>query len=741
MNSVVGQPLTRIDGLAKVTGSANYAADFDASRLAHAVLVQSTVARGTITAVHAARAKAAPGVLLVMTHENAPRLPESARGSNPPGERALSLLQDAAVRYNGEPVAVVVAESLEQARAAALLLEFSYAQQAATLAFDAALGSAYKPKSILHGETDAGWGGAEAKFKASRVQHVADYATPMESHNPLEPHATLAVWEGDRLTVHDSTQGVSGTRKALAKKLGVAPENVRVLSPYIGGGFGCKGSAWSHVVLAAMAAREVRRPVRLALERTQMFGPVGYRPPTRQRLALGADEQGHLTAIRHDVVSATSTFEDWTETSAVLTRMLYACTDVSTTHRLVRLNLGTPTFQRAPGEATGSFALESALDELAYKLGLDPLELRLRNHADVEPASGKPFSHKALRECYRDAAARFGWSRRTAAPRSMREDGKLIGWGMATATYPANRQPANALVRLMPDGGVLVQCGTQDIGTGTYTIIAQVAADALGVPPARITVELGDSDLPEAPVSGGSMTAASVTPAVQSAARKVREQLVALAIADRASALQGADPALVDAQDGWLVLRGTADKREPFAAILARAGGAPLESRAQAQLDDATKQKFAMHSFGAVFAEVEIDEPLAQLRVRRIVATYDVGRILNAKTARSQLIGGIVWGIGMALMERTLVDETSGRVLNANLAQYHVPANADIEAIDVAFIGTSDPTFNEVGARGIGEIGITGVPAAIANAVFHATGTRIRTLPITPDALLEARVA
>ena len=736
MNAVVGQPLTRIDGHAKVTGTARYAADFDASRLAYAVLVPSSIAKGRISSIHAERARAAPGVLLVMTFENAPRLPESATKANPPGERALSLLQDGNVRYNGEPVAVVVAETLEQARAGALVLDIDYQTEKPTLDFAAALASAYKPEKLTHGDPDKTWGDPDAALKSAAVRIAADYTTPMECHNPMEPHATLAAWDGDKLTVHDSTQGVGPARKALAKKLGIPPENVRVLSPYIGGGFGCKGSAWSHVVLAAMAARQVHRPVRLAVERTQMFGPVGYRPRTLQKIALGADADGKLVAISHDVASPTSTFEDWSESSAMPTRMLYACSNVRTTHRLVKLNLGTPTFQRAPGEATGNFALETAMDELAYRLELDPLELRLRNHADVEPETGKEFSSKKLRECYASAAQRFGWSKRNPAPRSMRDGDKLIGWGVATATYPAHRMPAKALVRVMPDGSALVQCGTQDIGTGTYTIIAQVAADALGIAPDRIVVEIGDSALPEAPVSGGSMTAASVTPAVQDAARQVRDRIVELATADSASPLHGLEPAQIESANGWLRSRGDEGRREPYAAIIARAGGAPVEASSQAKPDPETAKRYATHSWGAVFAEVAVDEALGEIRVRRVVATYSVGRILNAKTANSQLVGGIVWGVGMALTEHVLVDPQSGRVLNANLAQYHVPVNADIGAIDVTFVDEVDEHFASTGARGIGEIGITGAPAAIANAVYHATGKRFRDLPITPDMLI-----
>ncbi|HEX3895101.1 MAG TPA: xanthine dehydrogenase family protein molybdopterin-binding subunit [Rudaea sp.] len=738
MTSVVGQPITRIDGAAKVTGKAQYAADFDVSKIAYAWLIQSTIAKGKIAAIDTRRASAAPGVLLVMTYQNAPKLSASAQQADPPGERALSLLQDATVRYNGEPVAVVVAESLEQARRGAELVEISYAAESPVLNFDAAQSSSYTPEKITHGKPDVAWGDADGALASAAVKMIATYTTPMENHNPMEPHATLAVWEGDRLTVYDSTQGVSGTKTAVAKKLGIEPDKVKVISPYVGGGFGCKGSAWSHVVLAAMAARQTHRPVRLALERTQMFGPVGYRPHTLQHIALATDRDGKLTAIKHDVTSSTSTFEDWVESSAVVTRMLYACPNVSTTHRLVKLNLGTPTFMRAPGESTGTYAIEAAMDELAYALKLDPLELRLRNYADKDPETGLPFSSKSLKQCYASAADRFGWSKRSHEPRSMRDGGKLLGWGMATATYPANRMPAKALVRVMPDGSALVQCGTQDIGTGTYTIIAQVAADALGISPGRIKVEIGDSSLPQAPVSGGSMTAASVTPAVQAAATKVRDQLIAIAIADTASPLHGMAGSDVETADGWLQSMSDAKKREPFAAVLARAGGKPIEANGDAKLSDDVKKQYAMHSFGAVFVEVEVDEPLAQIRVRRIVATYGTGRILNAKTARSQFMGGIVWGVGMALMEHTMVDERSGRVVNANLAQYHVPVNADIGEIDVTFVDENDRVFNPVGAKGIGEIGITGVAAAIANAVFHATGKRVRDLPITPDALLNA---
>jgi xanthine dehydrogenase YagR molybdenum-binding subunit len=509
---------------------------------------------------------------------------------------------------------------------------------------------------------------------------------------------------------------------------------VRVIDPFVGGGFGCKGSTWSHVVLSAMAARQAGRPVKLVLARPQMFGPVGGRPQTEQHVVLGARRDGRLTALRHDVICHASAMEDFVETAASPSRALYACSNGTTSHRLATLDVGVATFQRAPGEATGSFALESAMDELAYRLRMDPLALRMANYAETEPASGKPWSSKMLRECYRDAAERFGWSKRTSGPRTMRDGRWLVGWGMATATYPAHRMPASALARLLPDGSVLVQSGSQDLGTGTYTIMTQVAAETLRVPAARVRFELGDTAMPHAPVSGGSMTAASVGPAVQNACRALRTRMIAEAVADARSPLHGAAADTVQIVDGVFTVTGEPPRREPVADFAARRG-TPLEAHGDAK-PGSDEARYATRSFGAVFAEVRVDAALGIVRVPRIVASYSVGRLLNAKTARSQLEGGIVWGIGMALFEDSLLDPRDGRFANANLAEYHVPVNADVGTIDVAFVDENDTRFNPLGARGIGEIGITGVPAALANAVFHATGTRVRDLPITLDKLL-----
>ncbi|HEY3596276.1 MAG TPA: xanthine dehydrogenase family protein molybdopterin-binding subunit, partial [Paraburkholderia sp.] len=611
----------------------------------------------------------------------------------------------------------------------------AYQSQPATLDFAQAKLHAHAPDKPQGRQTDTQRGDFDAGLRAGTTRIDAVYTTPIEHHNPMEPHATMAIWDGPQLTLYDSTQGVSGAKTAVAKALGIAPDNVRVISPFVGGGFGSKGSSWSHVTLCAMAAKQTGRAVRLTLERPQMFGPVGSRPYTEQHFVLAAKRDGTLTAMRHDSFSNTSMIEDWTETCCMVTRMLYAVPNQLTTHRLVPLNVGTPTFMRAPGETTGSFALESAMDELAVALKMDPVALRLKNYAEVDPQEDKPWSSKALRECYRVGAERFGWSRRTPVPRSMHTGNTLIGMGMATATYPANRSEAAALARILPDGTAMVASGTQELGTGTYTVMTQVAADALGFAPQNIRFALGDSSLPPAPGSGGSRSAASVAPAVRDAATQVRNKLIALALADNASPLFGTALADVTVDDGWVVSRADPTKRDPAAAVLARAGGQPIEAVVSVKSGD-ERQRYSFHSFGAVFAEVHVDADLGTIRVARITAVYGVGRLLNQKTAHSQLMGGLVWGIGAALEEETLLDLRYGRFTNANLAEYHVPVNADVNTLDVVVLDEVDPYINSLGVKGIGEIGITGVPAAIANAVYHATGVRVRNLPITLDKVM-----
>jgi len=744
---ITGQGIDRVDGRLKVTGRAPYAAEFAVPGLVHAVLVTSTVASGRIVRMDISGASAVRGVVAVLTPMNAPRLPQGGKaGVNPPAGRVLSLLQDDLVAYNRQPVAVVVADTLERAAQGARLVRVVYASGTAKLDFAAAKPNAFPPQRANREPTDHARGDVAAAVAQAATSVDVVYTTPVEHHNPMEPHATIAAWEGDKLTLHDATQNVGGVRTTLAKIFGIAPENVTVLDPYVGGGFGCKGSAWSHVALAALAAKAVGRPVKLVLERPQMFGPVGNRPHTEQSLGLAADGAGKLVAVRHATISETSTIEDWVETSSLPARHLYSCANVLSSHRILKLDIATPTFTRAPGEASGNFALESAIDELAARAGIDPLELRLRNDAERDESKGRPYSSKSLRECCRVGAERFGWSRRAATPGARRDGRWLVGSGLATATYPANRSPAEALVRLLPDGSVVVASATHDLGTGTYTVMSQVAADALGVPIARIRFELGDSRLPKAPGAGGSQSAASVSPAVHAACKAMQKKVIELAIADPRSFAYRVDPEQLTVVDGWLRLASAlpAGGRpiaaagaggEPIAAIVARNGGTPLETRAEAA-PGAEREQYSMHGFGAVFAEVRVDAALGVVRVPRITAVYAIGTVLNEKLARSQMQGGIVWGMGMALFEESLRDGRDGRIVNANLAEYHVPVNADVAAIDVAFVAESDPHVNPLGVKGIGEIGITGVPAAIANAVYNATGKRIRDLPITLDKLL-----
>jgi xanthine dehydrogenase YagR molybdenum-binding subunit len=724
--SVIGAHIDRVDGRQKVTGAAKYSAEFRIPNLAYAVLIESTIPSGSITSMDTSQAERVKGVLAVLTPASALKLPKP--------ERRLSLLQDSLVHYNNQPIGVVVANSLNAAWYAASLVRVRYRANSPRLDFKAGFANSY-PGNHNEDPGDASWGDVDGGLAQAEIKVDQIYTTPIQHHSPMEPHAAIAQWDGDHLTLYASTQNITGNKQSLANIFGIPESNVRVICLFVGGGFGCKGQLWSHVPLAVMAAKKVNRPVKLVLERPQMFGPVGARPQTYQRVTLGSTRNGKLTAIRHEVHTNTSFLEDYLESSAVPTRIMYACPNVSTKHRLVQLSLGTPTYTRAPGVATGTYALEVAMDELAYRLKMDPLQLRLLNYADVEPQTKRPFTEKSLRDCYMRAAERFGWARRTHEPRSMRSGSLLRGWGMATETYPAKRLPAAALVRFRPNGRVLVASGTHELGTGMYTILTQVAADSLGMSPDLIDAQLGDTVLPQAPISAGSMSVASVTPAVQFAAAKARLKLLAMAVKDVQSPVYGARVDEVDFKDGNIFRNQSPAVSEHYAKLLARNGNAPVEATARATPND-NEQQFSSHSFGAVFVEVTVDLSLGMVRVPRVVAVYDIGKLLNEKTGKSQFIGGIVWGISLALHEDTHVDPTTGRIANANLAEYHVPVNADIGEIDVSVVDLPDTKLNPLGARGIGEIGITGTGAAVANAVYHATGKRIRDLPITPDKLL-----
>jgi xanthine dehydrogenase YagR molybdenum-binding subunit len=737
-DGTIGKPIDRVDGRRKVTGTATYAADVAVANVAYAVIVCSRTSQGAIQSLDVEAARSAPGVINVLAHDNAPKL-EGAAKKPTPGDPILQLLQSETIHYADQPIAVVIADTLERAQYAAGLVRASYTGGAlgvpiVEIAHD--LGSAYVSSGGRALEPNSHRGDFDKAFAAATTRVDATYSTPVENHNPMEMHATIAVWQGDdHLTLYDASQGIFAVRQRIAGLFGLPKENVRVINHYVGGGFGTKGSPWSHIALAAMSAKMVGRPVKLALTRSQMFSLVGHRPMTVQHLALGADARGKLVAINHTSYSETSEFDEYLEPAAMQTRMLYSCPNVMTSHQLVRIDIPTPSQQRAPGYSTGTFALESAMDELAYASNLDPLELRIRNYATIDEQEHKPFSSKSLMECYKRGAERFGWSKRKPKPRSMRDGTALIGWGMATAVYPAQQLASSAIARLRRDGTALVQAGTQDNGTGTYTIMTQIAADALMLPLDRVRFELGDTDFPETPVSGGSVTASSTGSAVKMACLKLRAVLGTLAIADPASPLHGAPFTLLDADAGALFVKGSPAKRDPYIEIVKRSSKPEIVAEVRTTPTEAHKT-MSMFSFGAAFAEVRVDEELGVVRVPRLVAAYAAGKILNAKTGHSQLMGGLVWAIGMALEEHTVRDARTARVITRDLADYHVPVNADVLGIDVIMVDEVDPYVNELGAKGIGELGITGAGAAIANAVFHATGKRIRELPITLDKLL-----
>src|SRR4051812_48049615 len=706
----IGQPVSRVDGRQKVTGGAAYAAEFDQPGQAHGAIVRSKVANGRIASIDGAAAERAPGVVAVLSHRNAPRLayrPHKGVPDPATGER-LHVLQDDRGSHQGQPIALVIADTLEQANHAATLVRVTYAPESAITDI-----ARVEPVQPTQQKTDQGEtrppatrrGDPEGALASAEAKVDRTYVHPRENHNPIEMHATIAAWDGDRLTLRDKTQWVHNTADEIAAVFGIVAENVRVVSPFVGGAFGSGLRTWPHVTLAALGARVTGRPVKVMLSRREMYYAVGYRPHTVQRVALGASRDGRLTAILHEGYQENSTYEEFSEALLNASRFLHSCPNVDTRHRLARMNVHTPTYMRAPGEASGVFALESAMDELAVALNLDPVELRLRNEPEIDEFKKLPFSSRSTRECYRAAAERFGWSRRNPEPRSMRDGRSLIGWGMATATYPMNFAAASAIVRLLPDGTAEVASAASDMGPGTWTSLTQVAADALGLSIERVRLSLGDSRLPKTPPHGGSMTMASVGSAVQAACRKVREDALA----------RGGANDLLEA---------------------VRRIGQPVEAWVDSKPGDAS-QRFSMYAFGAVFVEVAVDPDLGETRVRRIVGAYGAGRIVNPKTTRSQCIGGMIGGIGMALMEHSVVDARNGRVPNANLAEYAVPVHADAPPVmDVVFVEEHDPHVNPLGVKGVGEIALVGVAPAIANAVFHATGKRIRDLPITPDKLL-----
>ncbi|MBX5461802.1 MAG: xanthine dehydrogenase family protein molybdopterin-binding subunit [Steroidobacteraceae bacterium] len=696
MSRLIGEPLPRVDAPLKVTGRATYAAEHRLPDLAHAVIISAAVGKGRILEIDSRRALGEPGVLAVISHLNTARLPyRPHKGWIDPtvGER-LHVLQDDFVRHWGQPVAVVVAETLEQAEHASHLVGIRYEAEAPS--FTVPDGESIEPQ----GGYPANYSRGDADQALATAEHRVDctYLIPRENHNPIEPHATIAQWDGQRLTVWDKTQFPTNVAEELAAVFGLERANVHLICPFVGGAFGTSLRTWPHTTLAALAARHVGRPVKLVLTRKQMYFGTGYRPETWQRVRLGAHSTGELTALKHEGIAETSRYEHYIEGLLNAPRFMYSCPHVTTSYRLVPQDVHTPTYMRAPGAASGMFALECAMDELAHELRIDPVELRLRNEPKIDESRNVPFSSRSLVQCLRTGAERIRWHRRRAEPGALREGHWLVGLGVASATYHTLRNTASARVRLRPDGTAVIETAAADMGPGTYTSLTQIACDELGLPPEKVQVVIGDSNLPRVPPHGGSQTLSSVGSAVLAAC---------------------------------LAARSARQERAHSGAI----AGSEIVATETSQPGDATK-RYSMHAFGAVFAEVMVDVDLGIVRLAHMVGVYAAGRIVNPRLAHSQAIGGMVGGVGMALLEETHIDRRDGRITNANLAEYLVPTNADIPVFDAVFLDEHDPHVNPLGVKGIGELSYVGVAAAIANAVFNATGKRIRDLPITLEKLL-----
>ncbi|MCX2575306.1 xanthine dehydrogenase family protein molybdopterin-binding subunit [Pedobacter sandarakinus] len=705
LDQVTGTPISRIDGILKVTGKATYATDYPMKDMAYAVIFKSTIAAGKITSIDSSAAKATPGVLAIITHENAPKLNEKG------GLRGGALLQSPEIVFHGQHIGMVVAETFEQATHAAKLIKVEYQKANGRTDFDELAKTAVMPKDkamadLVRGNVKQAY--ANATYKISEV-----YQTPIEHHHPLEPHSSIAVWEREKLTLYNASQIVNGAQMAAAATLNIKPEDVRIISPFIGGGFGSKGGQWANMVLAAVAAKMVDRPVKLALTRQQMFNSVGFRQRNFQRISLAATKEGKLLSLAHETTTHTAIDNEYIEGCGDGSKIMYDTPNSLISYRVVPMNLILPTYTRGPGKSTGSFALESAMDELAYQLKIDPIAFRIKNEPSKDPSNNKPWSSRTTVQCLEEGAKAFGWEKRKFQPRQQQSGDEWIGYGVACGTYPARQRESSALIKLKRNGDVVlasVALAASDLGTGTNTILAQTAADGLGIPLANITISIGDSDLPPAAGSVGSVGASSFANAVNDACIKITDELLAKS-------------------DKQFFVRPTA------AQLMLSENFREFESRVDAK-PPVNAGDYSSHSFNANFAEVRVNKYTGVARVSRFLAVTGAGKILNPKTARSQIIGGNVWGIGMALTEESVIDPRWGNFATRSFGDYHVPANLDIGDIETIFIRENDPIPNKMGVKGIGEVGIVGVAAAVANAIFNATGKRVRSLPITPDKLL-----
>lgn len=735
--SIIGTPTPRIDGPLKTTGTARYASDFHFDGLVHAVPITASIASGRLVRLDTSSAESMPGVLLVLHHGNIGPLYRTVPGDdNATNSEVRSAFEDEIVRHWGQYVAVVIAKTPEQATAAASAVTAEYAPDKASI--ELALGEyTGKRKSISkRGDPDAAFASAPVKIDAT-------YITPIETHNPIEMHASVVQWDGDRVTLYETSQGVVNHRVVMAQVLGLPVENVRVVTRYLGSGFGGKLFPWPHAAMAAVAARRLKRPVKLVLDRRMMFSCVGYRPRTEQHIRLGAAKDGKLLALRHDYLNNTSMLDDFDEGCGEATPYIYSVANLEVTGAQIRRNLGAPMWMRGPGAVPGLYALESGMNELADELSMDPLQLRLVNDAQKDESNNKPFSSRHLRECFETGAKQFGWERRNAAIGSMRADGKILGWGLAGASWVAMRLPCTATVEFCDNGRLCVRCGTQDIGTGTYTVFAQVMNDKTGIALDKIDVILGDSSLPEGPMSGGSMTTGSVLDAIADGADEAIKRLQQVAAATEGTPVHGVALEDIDFTDGRVHPKDKSpEDGAHFTDILskARLNRVSGEGKTVPTWDDPKAKDVSLHSYGAQFVEVEWEPDIARLRVSRVVTVIDAGRIVNPRAAANQIVGAVVMGVGMGLLEETIHDPRTGQPINGSFADYLVATCADAPKIDVTFLDYPDPAMGEYGARGVGEIGLAGVAAAITAAVYHATGVRVRELPVRIEDLLRSNI-
>ncbi len=704
-DKAVGKPISRIDGILKVTGKASYATDYPAEKMTFAVIFKSTIAAGLITDIDSSVAEKAPGVIAVITHKNIQKLNEKG------GIRGGALLQGPEIEFFGQHIGLVVAETFEQATYAAHLVHVTYQKQEARIDFEKLKTEATKSKD--KGNEDLIRGDAKTAFQKADFKVEETYETPIEHHHPMEPHATVAVWNGDHVTLYNGSQIINGAQMAAAATLNIKPEQVRIISPYIGGGFGSKGGQWANLILCAVASKVTGRPVKLALTRQQMFNSVGLRQKNSQKISLGATKEGILVSLAHETTTHGAIKNEFIEPCGDCSKVMYQVPNSLISYRTVNMNIILPTYTRGPGKSTGSFALESAMDELAYKLKMDPIAFRLKNEPDKDPSNGKPWSSRTTIQCLKEGAKAFGWDKRKAEPGQEKVGNYLIGYGVACGTYPARQRDSSAIIKLKRNTtGVtaVIEIAASDLGTGTNTILAQTAADGLGIPMGNITIKIGDSSLPPAAGSVGSVGAASFANAVNDACTKITDEL------------------LTKSGKQFFVRPKAAD-------LMVSEHITEFETRSDSKAP-ADADQYSAHSFNANFAEVRVNISTGMVKVSRFLAVTGAGKILNPKTARSQIIGGNVWGIGMALTEESVIDPRYGHFATRSFADYHVPSNLDIGALDAIFINENDPRPNKMGVKGIGEVGIVGVAAAIANAIFNATGKRIRNLPITPDKLI-----